>query len=252
MAQLILSDIVFLAAHTVRSQAYAQAMANADLRPGHTLLFGSGTSRRLGQAGGRLDNATIPGIFTPDLDEPLAASCARFATPVTQVEAVSIADPAIEEHLARLGPKLVIYSGYGGELVPARLCRNWRMLHQHSGWLPDFRGSTTCYYSMLEKGDCGVSSILLDPEIDTGKIIAREHYAPPGPEMDIDYVYDGAIRADLLVKVLGAYADSGGMLPGIDQDAAAGQTYYVIHPVLKNIVIERIRSGEPLVRQTAG
>ena len=75
-------------------------------------------------------------------------------------------------------------------------------LHIHSGWLPEYRGSTTVYYSLLNDGDCGVTAILLKPEIDNGDIVARKKYPAPAYGVDIDHLYDNAIRADLLSEVL--------------------------------------------------
>lgn len=40
------------------------------------------------------------------------------------------------------------------QIVKAPLLLSWAfpLLHIHSGWLPDYRGSTTSYYSLLERG----------------------------------------------------------------------------------------------------
>ena len=62
--------------------------------------------------------------------------------------------------------------------------------------MPEYRGSTTVYYGLLNDGNCGVTAILLKPEIDNGDIVARKSTAPPS-SVDIDHLYDNAIRADL-------------------------------------------------------
>lgn len=238
-----LQGVVFLAADTARSSAYAQAMVNSGFSPETTLLFGMGSKARLGQAEQPVGSPEIEGVFTPVLGIPLRDVCEKFDTPVHVLEAQSISDQSIADRLAELQPKLVIYSGFGGELVPGDLCRNWKLLHMHSGYLPDYRGSTTCYYSLLAENRCGVTAIFLSAGIDTGDIVAKEHYAPPSRDVDIDYIYDSAIRADLLVKVLNSFVASDGKLSTVEQDDAEGQTFYVIHPVLKNIAIERVKSG---------
>ncbi|MEH6834033.1 MULTISPECIES: formyltransferase family protein [Falsihalocynthiibacter] len=239
-----LQGVVFLAADTARSSAYAQAMVNSGLSPQATLLFGMGSKARLGQAEQLARSPEIKGVFTPTLGVPLREVCEKFGTSVQDLSAQSISDQSIRDRLTELQPKLVIYSGFGGELVPGDLCKNWKFLHLHSGYLPEYRGSTTCYYSLLAENRCGVSAIYLSPDIDTGDIVAKEHYAPPTREIDIDYIYDSAIRADLLVKVLKNYAASDGNLKTVEQDDTEGQTFYVIHPVLKNIAIEHVKSGE--------
>lgn len=241
--RMILQGVVFLAADTARSSAYAQAMVNSDFSPETTLLFGMGSRAKLGQAKQPVESPEIEGVFTPVLGTPLRDVCQKFGTPVQILEAQSIGHQSVADRLAELQPKLVIYSGFGGELVPGDLCRNWKLLHMHSGYLPDYRGSTTCYYSLLVENRCGVSAIFLSAGIDTGDIVAKEHYNPPSSGMDIDYIYDSAIRADLLVRVLKKFTASDGNLATVKQDDAEGQTYYVIHPVLKNIAIERINSA---------
>lgn len=238
-----LQGVVFLAADTARSRAYAQAMAVSGMIPETTLLFGGGSQKRLGQAERVINSLAIEGVFTPVLGVPLEETCSSFNTPVEEIDAQSISDQAIADRLTELQPSLVIYSGFGGELVPGSLCRSWKLLHMHSGYLPEYRGSTTCYYSLLAENRCGVTAIFLSPSIDTGAVVAKEHYAAPAKDVDIDYVYDSAIRADLLVKVLKSYAETNGNLQMVEQDVSEGQTYYVIHPVLKNIAIEHIKSG---------
>ena len=130
----------------------------------------------------------------------------------------------------------MIYSGYGGQLVgTAALDLGFDFLHLHGGWLPDYRGSTTVYYSWLKEGRCGVSALILDKEIDSGPIVARRHYPLPPRGMDVDSYYDNMIRADLLVDIMRDFA-ADGTLPRIPNEGG-GLTYYVIHPVLKHMAL---------------
>ena len=61
------------------------------------------------------------------------------------------------------------------------------------------------------------------------------HYPPPPGGFDVDYKYDRAIRADLLVEVLRSYGAEGALSP--IPNTGPGRTYYVIHPVLKHIAL---------------
>ena len=231
-----LSGILLLTAFTNRSQAYAQALASARLSPEKVILFGSPrTAKPLDQ--GRTNGVEeIEGLFLPDLDEPLEATVARAGWDVQHCSAKDINDPAISRLLIDLKPRLVIYSGYGGQLVDAAvLDLGFDFLHLHGGWLPDYRGSTTVYYSWLKEGRCGVSALILDKEIDSGPIVARRRYPLPPRGMDVDRYYDNMIRADLLVDVLRDFAALG-TLPRIPNEGG-GLTYYVIHPVLKHLAL---------------
>ena len=107
----------------------------------------------------------------------------------------------------------------------------------HAGWLPDYRGSTTTYYSWINEGVCGVSAIFLTADIDTGAILSRKQYPPPPVGMDGDYLYDTVLRSDLLLSIMANLAESGDLPEQLLQQRGKGETYYIIHPLLKHLVI---------------
>ena len=109
-------------------------------------------------------------------------------------------------------------------------------MHFHSGWLPEYQGSTTIYYCILQERRCGVTALLLDEGIDTGPVIARQHYPMPPADLDVDFIYDNAIRADLMVRVIRAFAEEKVLL-GLEPQTTSGHTYFKIHPVLKHLAI---------------
>ena len=138
---------------------------------------------------------------------------------------------------------MVIYSGFGGQIVSDKLLDfGIPFLHVHSGWLPEYRGSTTIYYSLLQDFECGVSAILMDKNIDDGPIIKRRIYPPPPKGMNIDYLYDNAIRANLLIEALESWLVDGCFSDGTQQTEEDASTYYVIHPLLKHIALLALES----------
>ncbi|MBC9070842.1 methionyl-tRNA formyltransferase [Thauera sp. CAU 1555] len=225
-----LGGVVLLAAPNLRARAYADAMLRAGLGPERVVLFGPVEE----PAAPTWDAGTWPhGLPRPFLDEPVERIAKRGGWPVTKLAAASVNDPCVARALHEAEARFVIYAGIGGQLVSAETLGAAPFLHIHSGWLPRWRGSTTLYYSLLETGRCASSAILLDPGIDTGALLARRHYPPPvGGE--IDHYYDGAIRADLLLRVLRHYARHGS-LPAPRAQTGRARTYYVIHPVLKHV-----------------
>ena len=239
-----LTGTVLLAGFTARSKSYVQAMLRQNLVPQDIVLFGD-AARDTG-----VPHPVDPkaqeciDFFLPDLAEPLRVSCERANAPVFHCEAGDVNDGVLIEILRELRPRLVIYSGYGGQLVGPRLIDlGIPFLHVHAGWLPTYRGSTTVYYSWLVEGRCGATALLLDKTIDEGPVIARRRYPPPPPGVDVDNVYDGGMRADMLVEVLEEFARFG-TLPQAPQDGDEGLTYYVIHPVLKHLaLLSRERSS---------
>jgi methionyl-tRNA formyltransferase len=230
----LLPGVLFLAAHTARSQAYAQAMIARGFRPEHVLLFGVANQGRPGQ--GQAENhSAVPNLLLPNLSIPLADSVQSAGWNVSQLAEGDVNSPAIAAAIREIAPRMVIYSGYGGQILREEVLSLSRFLHLHAGWLPEERGSTTSYYGLIRHQRSGVSAIFLASEIDQGPILARKEYPCPPAGTDLDYHFDSAIRADLLVDVLARWS-AGEELRPLDQDPSEGTTYYVMHPVLKHLV----------------
>ncbi len=229
------TPVVFLAANTPRSKAYAQAIQHAGLRVDKVVLYGFENETQTGLVGP--ESWVTSELFLPDLRQPLQLSLAAIADRVVTLTERDLNAPAVAQALFEDDPKLVIFSGFGGQIVPRELLENRPpMLHMHAGWLPEFRGSTTTYYSLLEEQRCGVSALFLSPEIDMGRIVKRKHFALPPAGTDIDYLLDGAMRADVLVAVLCEWYDRQDLRTE-SQDEGSGRMYYVIHPLLKHLAI---------------
>jgi len=229
----MMSSVMLLAAYSARSKAYIQALANQNLVPGTVLLFGNSskeTFESVGPTGGDT-------IFWPDFSLRLADACVRAGSNLLTENVDHINDARIREHVLRERPKLIIYSGYGGQIVgPDLLDLRIPILHLHAGWLPKYRGSTTIYYSWLQDGECGVSALLLNKGIDEGQLVERRKYPIPQKDIDVDILYDNAIRADLLCHVMHRYAVDG-ELRCFAQQTDSADVFYVIHPVLKHIAL---------------
>jgi len=230
-----LIDTVMLASFSARSKAYVQALAKAGLLPKHILIYGD-PSQEIKRTAQNNESITFSGIDLPNLTPSLIEICKSNNLDFTLCHAQSVNDSEIFAHLKKLSSKVIIYSGYGGQLVSEKILSSaLYFLHLHSGWLPDYRGSTTIYYSWLEQNTCGVSAILLDQKIDTGRLIARKKFPTPPANIDVDLTYDNAIRANLLVDILKLYKSERNFtyIPREKEFPP----YYVIHPVLKHIAL---------------
>lgn len=231
----MLDRALFLAARTTRSQAYAQAMAAAGLGPAQVLICGEPEPSAAASPRGVWPDVAVA---LADLDEPLESTCAAAGWPTETIAQRDVNDRAVTERLAALQPSCVIYSGFGGQIVgPAALKLGIPFVHSHSGWLPRWRGSTTVYYSMLEARECAASVLVLAPQIDAGPVLARRRYALPPPGLDVDRLYDAAIRADLLCRVLAEMQQLGTLPEALATEGEPSQTYFVIHPVLKHLAL---------------
>ncbi len=228
-----LEGVVLLAARSARSRAYLQAMVHFGLAPQAVVLLGDAED-----GAGPIDGqARIwKGLMLANPAETLEQTCNRAALPLINVPCLDVNAPEAVSALQELSPRIVVYSGVGGQIVsPATLGIGATFLHSHSGWLPDYRGSTTLYYSLLDNKPPGVSAILLDSGIDTGPVIARRRYPMPDADMDLDLVFDPGIRADLMCRVLSDYAWTGFLTTETKQTPTEGRAFFVIHPVLKHI-----------------
>ncbi len=232
---MILEGVTFLAGFSARAQAYAQAMRRTGLEPANVILFGDPAKDQPRDAGlppARTEEIEVP---LPDLAETLRDTCTRAAWPTQAVETDDVNDPAILAAVLETQPRLVVYAATRGQILSRKILgAGFPVLHMHAGWLPDYRGSTTIYYSILEEQTCAVTAFYMDPEIDTGDIVRRDRYPPPPAGTDIDYLYDGALRAETLIRTLAEYRNAGGP-PASAPQPDGGTTYYVIHPLLKHL-----------------
>ena len=112
-----------------------------------------------------------------------------------------------------------------------------KFIHIHPGIVPEYKGSTPIYYSILKEDKCGATAFFMNEEIDSGEIIMQKEFDMPLPDEDIDYYYDCTMRATLLKDILDIYVTKDefpkeALLRHVNEEA-----YFIIHPVLKHIAI---------------
>lgn len=238
-----LKGIVLLAAQTARSQAYLQALVANGLLPEKVIILGEDRFEK-SQSKSNLGNVWQD-ITLPDLSEPISMTCQRAGIPISRSTENNVNAEETMRCISDAAPQLIIYSGVGGQIVSDKTLKlGPRFLHMHSGWLPEYRGSTTLYYALLDGELPGVTALFLDQTIDTGPVVAKRHYPKPPFGMDLDQIYDAAIRADLLVRVIGEYIHNGNFPILECQNPNQGATYYIIHPVLKHLAILSLQLDE--------
>ena len=245
---MITLDAILIAADTSRSQAYAQALLANEMKIKRVLVC-KPTSNVYSS---HLKNMERPKIDVPlpDLNIPLIDTCEAIANELVVLDTESVNSPEVYDYLHTRDPKLIIYSGFAGQIVGSPIISlQADILHIHSGWLPRYRGSTTLYYSIIEEGACGVSAILLNSEIDKGVLVGRRKFALPTRNTDIDHLYDGAIRACLLVDVLLDWHSRDCSFKAIFDEDIEGRDFYVIHPILKHIAILSLEKESDTLRQ---
>tara|TARA_A100001015_G_C14963131_1_gene701794 strand:- start:234 stop:890 length:657 start_codon:yes stop_codon:yes gene_type:complete len=145
-------------------------------------------------------------------------------------------DTKIDKLLIKLHDKFIIYSGYPGILVKSsKLLKKKIIIHNHSGKIPEFKGSTTIYYSLLKEKKIYCSTIILNNKIDEGKILFIKKYPIPKNIMLIDNKYDDYIRSNNLILFMKSFKK----LNVRSKKKSNLQPYYVIHPLLRSIVFKK-------------
>lgn len=236
----VLNNLGMIVQDTLRTRAYLQMLLYPGLNPAKVIIIEN-----------QKDKDALEKHFNNPFfqaNESVQETLIKANIPFEIVQSENFNTPQVVEALRRQKEKYYIFSG-SGILKEEILSTGKKLIHVHPGWLPDFRGSTCFLYSLLSQAKCHATAFFMEAEIDTGKVIIKEKFLPPSPDLDIDRVYDPVIRAKLLVKVCQKLAKER-VLEGKAQDSSSGETYYVMHPVLRVIVDCYYKYGLKVIKET--
>ncbi len=237
--------ILLLAGNTLRARAYAQQLAQ--LSPGdyqiRGLLYGyPGTDCSI-PALDRQTNDYLKQekLFIPNFEESLETTFSRNHWHLQSELEKDVNADSIIDLISKDEPDIVIFAGYGGQLLGQNhFYSKAHYLHLHPGRLPAERGSTTIYYSILNKRVITVTAFYMTAAIDQGENIVYGEYAVPSQGVNIDFWLDNVVRADCLLAALEKIATKS----PIEQPVLKGsEEYYIIHPVLKHIALLSLKNG---------
>ncbi len=240
-----LSDIGMIIADTPRTKTYVQALAQNDFLPNLALIMKSELDAPLpGQMADDTGNSfhAIPDqfskigfVFKPS--EPLEDTLTQSGIPFRYISSVDINSNEVIGAIQESLEPVFIYSGFGGAILRDKILgMGKKFLHIHGGYLPDYKGSTTNYYSLINENECGATSIFMEEEIDSGPILISRRFPSPEDRREIDYIYDSIFRAKVLVETIQKFSIDGRWHFEVP-NYISGETYFIIHPVLKHIAI---------------
>ena len=146
---------------------------------------------------------------------------------------VDINHPHLVEHIKNNEDGFLIFTG-GGILKKEILNSGVKFIHFHPGIVPNYRGSTCFYYRILDEGNCGVTAYIMDEKLDTGDIVYQKKFNKPD-HIFVDDVFDPYIRSETLVELI--KKDILKKNNYKKQNPLDGETFFIIHPVLKHISI---------------
>ena len=220
-----LHNIGMLAADTSRSKMYLKELIKKKLLPHYVLLLLNPNHELLpGQTKNHSENEIIKLLKNLNIKYDISYNS-------------NINDDYVIDMITKRPEEIFIFSGYGGILLKDKIldCGK-RFLHIHGGYIPDYKGSTTNYYSLIKDNSIGASAIFLTKEIDSGPILIRRKFSPPIDRREIDHKYDSEARVKVLIECLQNFIKSGQWEYKLNNNIG-GETYYIIHPVLKHLSI---------------
>ena len=226
---------------TSRSRAYIQLLLDKGSIPSTVFLLipessdvklhGNFIKTSFDESYEKFENFT----FNPEVSVSETLDSAKINFKI--IRAKSVNENNVIEVLKKSDEKVFVYSGFGGIILRKEvLSIDIIFLHVHGGYLPDYKGSTCNYYSIIEKNYIGAASIIMNEKIDGGPVLLTSNFKAPKNKLLIDHYYDPLIRAIVLVETIDMFLNSDVPLKAID-NKKAGNMYYVIHPVLKHISI---------------
>lgn len=231
---MILHDFCLLTANHNRGKAYIQIMGQHQILPSLCIILSDNEENLVKEMDEPVELTESP-FFNER--ESLLHTLKKYRVPYEIIKTSQINDEKVIERVTQLRTPYIIYAGFGGQILKQRILSTGKsFLHIHPGYVPDYRGSTTMYYSLLSEGMFGASAIFLEEKIDTGPVLKKKKIEVPHVVPDVDYIYDPFLRASLLVEVLEEYVEFGDF-HFEQQNEYDGETYYIIHPVLKHIAI---------------
>ncbi len=241
---MILSDIGMLLIENNRSRAYLQRMLFHGLQPSSVLLLEHQKSTPTpGQQSSDLSlpeaeskKKTSDKFFELQEKKSLVSTLEESEVPYSKIRSSDVNSSEVIEYLQGRPESIWVYSGPGGTILKKPVLNSGkRFLHIHPGAVPEYRGSTTIYYSLLNEGSCGASAIFLSAAIDEGPLLKTRQYPPPQDRSQIDYLFDPLLRSELLIEVLQDYVATGEFLSTTQPEG--GSPYFIMHPVLRHICI---------------
>ena len=214
-----------IAAETTRSKFYLDQLIKYKLLPNYVLILINSDSKLLpGQSSDQKKGELLQILEQKKIEYDISPN-----SDINSKQVISL--------ISQREEKIFIFSGFGGVILRKDILNiGKKFLHVHGGYLPDYKGSTTNYFSLIEENTMGASSIFLTKDIDCGPVLRRRKFKVPKNRDKIDHSHDSEVRAKVLIETLKEFGRNGFWDFELENNEG-GETYYVIHPVLKHLAI---------------
>tara|TARA_B100000029_G_scaffold398128_1_gene396580 strand:+ start:815 stop:1522 length:708 start_codon:yes stop_codon:yes gene_type:complete len=219
-----------------RSKAYIQKILKNNLKFDHVLFMNDNRVEK--KYSDEIINTSKN--FGFDISKSVIDTLSENKINFKEFSFVDINNPELKKYIDSISLENLIFSG-GGILKDEILSCNVNFIHFHPGLTPEYRGSTCFYYSILNDNYAGVTAFFMDRTLDTGDIIFQKKFEKPFHPY-LDEIFDPYIRSETLVELIKTNKLSSQNFT--KQNVDSGETYYIIHPVLKHIAIMKCVSND--------
>tara|TARA_B100000787_G_C16187023_1_gene295263 strand:- start:790 stop:1524 length:735 start_codon:yes stop_codon:yes gene_type:complete len=242
---MILKNLGFIITDTPRSYIYLQVLKENNIFPSYFIYLKNQKKKEFPEVKKKKKENyfKVPSEFEKicgkkiDINFNILSQIQKLNIDYDVYNTTNIHNSFVIKRIISRKEKDFIYSGYSGVILKKSvLDSNKNFLHIHGGFLPQFKGSTTNYYSILEENALGASSIFMRQEIDSGPILYKSRFKVPKKKYEIDNFYDSLIRSIVLIKTIKIYCKNN-KWPKVKNNTISVKNYYIIHPLLKHIAI---------------
>lgn len=234
-----------------RASAYLDMMQQCQLPPSCIVMMQNSLAQHGLQAAAA--HPLIHQFYNPEAD--VAAYCQQHQIPLLHSTATSINAPELVAMLLAQHIGCWLFSG-GGIVQKAVLDTGLNFIHVHPGQLPEVRGSTCFYYSLLNDNTLAATAFMLAQELDAGPVLYGRHFAvnvPPALLHSdfIDYIVDPFIRAQTLKPLWQHWPDAVPYNPRqVSSTAPSDRPCFVMHPLLRALAMQRSANAYDPARLT--
>lgn len=231
-------SVLLLCGDTNRAKAYINILKDLDHLELNVVLYGiSEISQNNSEI--LLDDQTKEYLKTivneiPDLNNTTEYYLKRYGLLYSKIAERDVNSDRILNAIKDIKAEYVIFAGYGGQILSkSHFKGEKKYVHCHPGWLPQERGSTTIYYSLLNDRPPSVTAFFMSPEIDKGGVLVRKSFPKPFNQINIDVYTDNLFRAETLKKALLILGEENYEVMDVSNEE--DEEFYIIHPLLKHI-----------------
>lgn len=232
-----INNIAIVLSNNARARAYLHIMMQDSIKPSHAILL---------EENDVVKSMSIKKTSLFDNETSVEDILINNKIPYVKLNTQNINDPSCIFEISKLNQEYIIFAGNPGNILSSKCFQyNKKFIHIHPGKLPEYKGSTVFYYSILNENKISMTAIFMSEIVDKGDIIDEITYDLSSEiffdKADLDNILEPYLRSVLLKKILLNYCKDGVFKsrPQTESNINEEQDgyYYIVHPLLRHICI---------------